>query len=271
MCIIVYKPASVKMPNKRTLQKCWRNNQDGAGYMFPSKGNVVIKKGFMKFEEFYMNLQSDLNRYGVGTPFVLHFRIQTQGGVNKHYTHPFPLSPHMDDLKRLRVKTPIGVAHNGIIELTTSYYKTTVTYSDTMKFITDYLTLIIHDKNYYKDPDKLTLIERLIDSKMAIMDGDGHTELIGTFIQDNGVYYSNVYYKQDRYTKTKPVVDNTPADSPYTDQEIIEQYGEWVHDKTTDTYWFDPVYFCPKTEFDTTQMCKKCKCYEQCKMRGEVK
>ena len=168
MCIIVYKPTTAKMPSKKTLQQCWFNNRDGAGYMFPSKGNVIIKKGFMKFKEFYSNLQTDLKRYGEFTPFVLHFRIQTQGGVNPQYTHPFPLSADMDDLKKLRVKTEIGIAHNGIIDITSEKYSTTVKYSDTMKFITDYLTLIIHDKNYYKDLDKLTLIENSIENNLMI-------------------------------------------------------------------------------------------------------
>lgn len=272
MCIIVYKPTTAKMPNKKTLIKCWNNNKDGAGYMFPSKGSVIIKKGFMKFNDFYNNLKSDLKRYGEFTPFVLHFRIQTQGGVNPQYTHPFPLSSDMDNLKKLRVKTDIGIAHNGIIDLTSSRYNYTVTYSDTMKFITDYLSLIIHDKYYYKDKDKLTLIERLIESKMAIMDGDGHTELIGEFIEDNGVYYSNDYYKEDRY---KRVITTTPtyhkSTTKYTDEEILEEYGSWVQCLNTDKLWFDPLYFCPKEDYDTEQLCKRCVCYNECKKRGNIK
>lgn len=267
MCIIVYKPTTAKMPSKRTLQKCWNNNQDGAGYMFPSNNNVVIKKGFMRFKDFYTNLQNDLKRYGEFTPFVMHFRIQTQGGVCAQNTHPFPLSSNMSDLQRLRVKTNIGIAHNGVIDLTTNYYTKTITYSDTMKFITDYLTLIIHDKNYYKEQDKLTLIERLIDSKMAIMDGDGHTELIGVFIEDNGCYYSNNYYKDNRVVR---VTTTTQTTNSMTDKEIVAEYGEWVYDAPTDTYLFDPVYFCPKQEYKTTQMCKKCQYYEFCKREGDI-
>jgi predicted glutamine amidotransferase len=266
----VYKPTTAKMPSKRTLQKCWDNNRDGAGYMFPSNGNVVIKKGFMKFKDFYANLQNDLKRYGEFTPFVLHFRIQTQGGVNPQYTHPFPLSADMDDLKKLRVKTDIGIAHNGIIDLTSSLYSKTVTYSDTMKFITDYLTLIIHDKDYYKDIDKLTLIERLIESKMAIMDGDGHTELIGFFIEDNGCYYSNIYYKDSRYTKVEKTPVKTTENKVLTHKDIIDGYGEWIYDEDDNVYYFDPEFFCPKKDFKSESMCKRCDYYQQCKKWGEI-
>ena len=260
MCIIVYKPTTAKMPNKKTLIKCWNNNKDGAGYMFPSKGNVIIKKGFMKWNDFYTSLKSDMKRYGEFTPFVLHFRIQTQGGVNPQCTHPFPLSDDMNELMKLRNKTPIGIAHNGIIDLTSSGYRTQVTYSDTMKFITDYLSLIIHDKSYYKDKDKLLLIERLIDSKMAIMDGDGHTELIGDFIEDNGCYFSNSYYKEERYKKTK-----------LTNDDIIDSYGEWVKCAGNGKLWFDPLYYCPKEDYGTEQLGKQCINYKNCKQMGEVK
>lgn len=211
MCIIVYKPKGIKMPDRKTLKTCWTNNPDGAGYMYPSNNQVIIKKGFMSFDEFHKNLIYDYLRYGVGTDFVMHFRISTQGGVNKQCCHPFPLSKDMNDLKCTRAKSKIGVAHNGIIDLTTEYYsvRSTITYSDTMKFITDYLSLIIKDNNFYKDDDTLELIERLAESKLAIMDGTGHTTLIGKFEKDNGVYYSNEYYKVQRHRRATTVYTST--------------------------------------------------------------
>lgn len=212
MCIIVYKPKGKKMPDKKQLKVCWDNNPDGAGYMYPSGKQVIIKKGFMNFEEFHRNLMYDYIRYSKETDFVLHFRISTQGGVNKQCCHPFPLSKDMNMLKCTRVKSPIGIAHNGVIDLTTEYYgsmKNTVTYSDTMKFITDYLSLIIKDKYFYYDDDTLELIERLADSKLAIMDDTGHTTLIGDFIEDDGIYYSNEYYKTKRQRKVVSVYTTT--------------------------------------------------------------
>lgn len=267
------------MPNKKTLRRCWENNRDGAGYMFPSNDSVIIKKGFMKWEEFYKSLQHDIKKYGEFTPFVMHFRIQTQGGVNKECTHPFPLSNDMDDLKKLRVKTDIGIAHNGIIDLTTVGYRTQVSYSDTMKFITDYLSLIIHDRTYYYNQNTLTLIERLIDSKMAIMDGSGHTELIGKFIEDNGCYYSNGYYKESRYKWTKTTTTTTiittpqPTTTPKYDNglredDIASDYENYF-DPVTGQYYFDPVYACPKNDYDTNCMCNKCYRRQFCKTRWE--
>lgn len=203
MCIIVYKPYKTKMPEYKTLKHCWDNNDDGAGYMYPDGKQVIIKKGFMDFDKFYNSLKEDYKKMGRFTPFVLHFRISTQAGVNEECTHPFPLSRNMDDLRKTRTKSDIGIAHNGIISLTKSYYNVTVTYSDTMKFITDYASLLIKDKEFYKDEDLTTLIDRLVGGRLAIMDYEGHTTLIGDFVEENGIFYSNNTYKEDRVRKTK--------------------------------------------------------------------
>ena len=169
--------------------------------MFPSNNLVIIKKGFMDYNEFITSLTDDYKKYGEQTPFVLHFRISTQGGVKKGLTHPFPFTSELEDMKKTRVKCQLGIAHNGIIDLTTeSYWKRKdVDYNDTMKFISEYLTLIIDDFKWYEKKNKVKLIEQLISgSRLAIMDGLGHTELIGDWVQDDGIFYSNTYYKTDR-------------------------------------------------------------------------
>ena len=53
MCIIAYKPKGQALPSKETLQMCWNNNEDGAGYMFANDGRVWISKGFATFDKFY--------------------------------------------------------------------------------------------------------------------------------------------------------------------------------------------------------------------------
>lgn len=214
------------MPDRKIIKMCWLNNPDGAGYMYPSNNQVIIKKGFMKFDEFYKNLMYDYMRYSKDTDFVLHFRISTQGGVNKQCCHPFPLSRKMEDLKCTRARSPIGIAHNGIIDLTSEgyYARNTITYSDTMKFITDYLSLIIKDRLFYEDQDTLDLIERLADSKLAIMDSTGHTTLIGEFKKDNGIYYSNEYYKIDRERQRVTVYSSDKREATKTSEYNFTHY-----------------------------------------------
>lgn len=208
MCVIVVKNKGVKMPSMDILKKCFDHNPDGAGYMYTNgDGFVHIRKGFMSWKEFKNSIgklkkQIDIKKEAL----VMHFRISTQAGVNKQCCHPYPLSKNMDDLKKLSVKSKIGVAHNGIIELTSEYeyygYSTwgnksqkKIDYNDTMKFITDYLSLIIKNDKFYNDNDTLTLIERLCGSKLAIMDSTGHITLVGKFEEKDGVYFSNLNHE----------------------------------------------------------------------------
>ena len=123
MCIIAYKPQNVAMPSKKLLQICFNNNPDGAGYMIASGGNVIYRKGFMDFGGFYSSLTSAIKRYGEDVPYVLHFRISTQAGVNKQCCHPFPLSDDMDDHRMVNI-LDLTERRNQSFGIVTIFYKT---------------------------------------------------------------------------------------------------------------------------------------------------
>jgi len=254
MCIIAYKPENAEMPDYETLRNCFDNNEDGAGYMFAYNGKVHIVKGLMTFGGFIKSLTDTVTRYGKDRAYVLHFRWSTQAGVRKDCTHPFPLSKDMNDLRKLKTDCDIGIAHNGVISLTSSYLKT-LTHNDTMEFITKYLSLIIKDRNYYKDPDKLKLIERLTDSKFAILDGTGRCELIGKdWIKDNGVFYSN-----DGYL---PALEIFPHSSFLDGSGYISRY-ERYYNPAAGCYEFDAGN-CPVFEDNDYGYCMCCKDYGVC-------
>lgn len=200
MCIIAYKPLNVAFPEERVLQNCFDNNDDGAGFMYAFEGEVHIHKGYETFEKFMAALNKARAITGDKVPYVMHFRIATQG-YERTMTHPFPLSSKMENLKRLHYKCSIGVAHNGILDITSDGAKT---YSDTMKFITDYLSNIIQSYDWYKNKRTKKLIEYLIDgSRLAILDAHSHCELMGKgWEKDNGVYYSNHTWAYKKYVYT---------------------------------------------------------------------
>lgn len=237
MCVVVYKPKGKKMPKEQTLLDCFLANPDGAGYMFQKDNKVKIKKGFMTFKSFYKSLMDDYSVVGKNTDFVLHFRISTQGGVNEKLCHPYPISKKMDDLKQTECESELGLAHNGIISLTTehndygygkwsqygykydyndSYFKVP-DYNDTMKFITKYLSLIMKDAVDVFDEDKVSIVKKLIGSynKFAIMTGDG-VNLIGNFTDINGIHYSNTHFigRSNSYTNSIKfdVIENNDGD-----------------------------------------------------------
>ena len=285
MCVIVYKNVGVKFPSKETLKNCFENNPDGAGYMFPADNRVHIRKGFNTFNKFWKALTKTRKVYGDDIPYVLHFRISTQAHGRMDCTHPFPLSKNMEDLRLLNCSCSFGIAHNGIISLTSSSYYSygkwddfgymkQITYSDTMKFITDYLSLIIKDKCYYKDKDKLELIEKLCDSKLAIMDSSGYVQLIGDFVKDaNGVVYSNESYKTHKMKAKSYVYKSDGTDPNDRLDELIEtteskdEWDEWAnrYNAKTGYYDFDKLD-CPMSwgEPYAEEYCNMCSNYGKC-------
>ena len=282
MCIAIYKPMGIEFPSKRTLKECFENNPDGAGFMVATGEAVRYEKGFMYFKEFWRALKSAREKFGDDKAYVLHFRISTQAGVNKECTHPFPLSKNMSELRTLKGECNIGVAHNGIISLTTSYKKG-ISHSDTMEFITDYLAYLIHNEDYYYNKDTLDVITRLADSRLAILDRHGHCETLGQgWLVDRGVYYSNTSYKEDPYRHYKPIkyayesdawltepsttYDKALEDDAENDLDKETKFYEalWdYYDYTTDSFDFNETE-CPLMMYGDDSWCEYCKSNIKC-------
>lgn len=190
MCIIVYKPAGVKFPNNEIIENCFNHNSHGAGFMYPDKDGVHIHKGFMSLEDFKEGIRP--YKYLTDLPMVMHFRISTHAGVVQEMTQPFPISPKTKKLKRLDSVSKVGVAHNGVISMTNDAKEI----SDTALFVKRYMSFLIKDYDYYKNPRIPEMIEGMIGSKMAILSADGHCELLGNgWTESDGIWYSNTSYK----------------------------------------------------------------------------
>lgn len=209
MCIAIAKMCGVDMPSKDILQRCWNNNPDGAGYAFNTDGVVCIKKGFMTFDAFWNSISEAQKRYDFKNSGVLiHFRIATHGGVIPAMTHPFPIVDDNGALSKLEYVSDYAVIHNGIISLTGPKARSEKAMSDTAVFIRDYLSKIAQNRQWFKRRANIELIEKLIDSKMAILNSRG--EIIHTtgFTEDNGVLYSNSTYKDFRTRYLPNVYDD---------------------------------------------------------------
>ena len=251
MCVIAYKPLNVEFPSDTILKNCFENNPDGAGFMYAYQGQVFIQKGYKTWQSFIKALNKARKLTGNNVPYVMHFRIATQG-FDTTMTHPFPLSSNMEKLKELKTVTNIGVAHNGVLSLTSDGAKT---YSDTMKFITDYLSLIIRKYSWYKDKKTKLLIERLIEgSRLAILDKDNHCELLGkTWVEDNGIWYSNNSYSY----KKLPVIEWDCDDYDYlSSYHYFDPYKKY-YNKKKKCYDFSEMN-CPVMMEDDDSYCCEC-------------
>ena len=196
MCIIAVSRPGVKQPNISTVRTMFQNNPHGAGYMYARDGKVIIHKGFMDAESFVSAIKSE--HFTAKDSVVYHFRISTQAGVNPEMTHPFPLSNQRRHMRELDISCSCGIAHNGIIRLTSAPWETR--YSDTAIFITDYMSRLLKKPSDLRNQDVLDRIYTLARSKFAILDGSGYVATVGEFFEEDGILYSNMSYLAKRFT-----------------------------------------------------------------------
>ena len=193
MCVIITKSKNQNKPSKEFLEKAWKTNPDGAGYMIANGNNVIISKGYMSFKSFYKAVSKLPNDKAI----VYHFRIATHGARNEKGTHPFPITSNDKLLQKQFMKTDLGVAHNGIIQLCGNYTKDKNPHnlSDTQLFIRDYLSHIKKIDNWYMNSNIQKMIKELIKSKMTVLDKQGNIIYIGDFVEVDGYKCSNNYFK----------------------------------------------------------------------------
>lgn len=195
MCIICVSKKGIRQPNGHELQNMFSRNPDGAGYMVSRNGKVEIHKGFMNFNEFMRNVNNE--NFTDDDVVIYHFRISTQGGVNREMCHPFPLTTKLSLTKQLDITCPVGIAHNGIISMTTSR---NAEYSDTALFVAQYLPIFVRNKKDMRNPNVMTALYECIRSKMALLDGDGYVATCGDFITEkSGLLFSNSTYRDYEY------------------------------------------------------------------------
>lgn len=200
MCICIYKFSGNDLPTKETLKRCYQANRDGAGFSYSYKGNVYTYKGFFDFDKFYDKLMDCDRKYDLKSQSaVLHFRISTHGLTNAANCHPFAVTSNEHKLKSTFSKSKFSVVHNGICSITSDISKKE-TLSDTALFVRDYLSKIATYDNWFKNPHTIELIENMIDSKMAILSGDGSIIATSGFHKgEDGNYYSNYSYMESSY------------------------------------------------------------------------
>lgn len=187
MCIICVSGKGVRQPSETEIRTMFSRNPHGAGYMVAEPYGVRIEKGFMTVTDLLRELRRE--KFTEDDVVVYHFRISTQAGVNPEMTQPFPLCEKLESMKYLSLVSDCGVAHNGIIKMTSD--PTETEYSDTALFTTFYLTELVHGSKDLKDKKVLDKIKQMIQSKMVILDKFGNYAVIGEFIEKDGLLFSN--------------------------------------------------------------------------------
>ena len=225
MCIAVVKTKGSNFPTKKQFENCFRNNYHGAGFMYSDGENLIIKKGFMTFENFYEAFKKE--NISKDKLVFFHFRIATHGLIDGGNTHPFPIVKDAKIMRMNKLKFKgYGLIHNGILSYSdydfNNRYGSSDYISDTMLF-----AMKLYEKNSFKykvadsmesavasylvtkDKKLLPYIkDELRYNKIAIMNEHEDLVMFGDWINNNGVYYSNndydsnysrTYYNSDDY------------------------------------------------------------------------
>lgn len=201
MCIAIGKLKGRALPSRDILETCWFNNPDGAGFAFNHRNMVCTKKGFMTFDAFWDALCEYDKRYNLKDRGVLlHFRIATHGSHDATMTHPFPVQSDEGALKKIEYVSEFAAIHNGIITLTSAEATKSKVLSDTAVFVRDYLYPLSMNRGWFYHDFNIQLIEKLIDSKMMVMNGNGDIIKTSGFHETDGIWYSNTSYK-DTWTR----------------------------------------------------------------------
>lgn len=177
MCVIVYKPAGVKMLDNDYIYACAKANPHGFGMVSPE---LSIKT--MNLE----TLRNNLKKVPTESPCLIHFRFATHGSRCARNCHPF-------------YRDNIAFMHNGILDVKPMGDKT-----DSETAFIKFLAPTIQKYGIESNESQL-MIESLIGySKFAFMI-DGEVSLFGDFKYDKETecYFSNFNFsyelKRKRY------------------------------------------------------------------------
>ena len=188
MCIIIYKPAEVKLFDK-TIERSFANNADGAGFSYIENNELITQRGFFTIKAFKEAYKPHEMKQA-----LLHFRIKTHGEINTENCHPHNISPHL------------VFAHNGVISRM-PYDKEK---SDTLLFndlllinlVRIYGKRIVFDKYF-----KVLLANFVGMSKLVFMNNQGQISIINEKdgIWDSRCWFSNDSYSRDPYQYVEPL------------------------------------------------------------------
>lgn len=195
MCLIIVKPFGVNMLPEifDVIKGASTTNRDGFGFASKTltSNHIYIDKGYMDVDKIIDRLK--LLKYNEDDELVIHLRARTDGKISPQNCHPFVVSDNENILNTLEGMTKLPVlAHNGMINI-----KTIGDYSDTWTWVKTVFSNPNINKAFLdsgKDYDARVVQKWFPHGKLAILSPESEVQLIGSWQEKNGVYYSNSGY-----------------------------------------------------------------------------
>lgn len=178
-------------------------NSDGAGFAVKRAGSkdIYYEKGLMKYPDLLAAFRN-LSQINPADEFVFHARIRSAGERNQRMTHPFIISSDSGEVdgvinnKLSNVTNKNILFHNGTFS---EFIGKNDRLSDTFNFAHAFMSKFSPNlQNRQLKKWQKSFINYTRYQKLAFMFGGSikeELELRGTFVADNGMFYSNGGYK----------------------------------------------------------------------------
>lgn len=166
MCVIIFKPAGVRVPPMAIINRCAALNPHGFGF---ATRNRIYKT--LSFEDF----KRELRTIGKNETAILHFRYATHGSIKESNCHPF-----RDE------KSGVSFAHNGVLNI--------VPHKDMTDSETAFRGILVPKiRTYGFGSDEFIIAAHSIigGSRFAFIDKAGNYSMYGAFVHHKGCWYSN--------------------------------------------------------------------------------
>lgn len=167
MCVIIVKPAGVKMPTNEIINAAYHANPHGCGF---ASTNHHYKGLSIKSFKKHLAQVSDYE------PCIIHFRLATHGSIKRANCHPFN-------------RGDVYFAHNGILDV-----KPIGDMTDSETAFQEVIYPAIEKYGYGSKGMDVAVAKVIGYSKFAFLKGDD-VRIFGDFIAgDDGCYYSNLRF-----------------------------------------------------------------------------
>lgn len=166
MCVIIVKPAGVKMPSNEIINAAYHANPHGCGLVSPS----TFYKG-LSIRSFKRNLK----KVSDAEPCIIHFRLATHGSIKQANCHPFR-------------RGDVWFAHNGILNI-----KPQGDMTDSETALQNIIYPAIASYGYASRGMDMAVDSIIGYSKFAFLQGD-NLQVYGDFIERDGCLYSNLRF-----------------------------------------------------------------------------
>lgn len=184
MCLALYKPAGIAT-DWNALETGMTYNSDGAGFAVAVDGQLIIEKGFFRWEDFRAAFEPFCQHAA-----IVHFRLATHGDKNRANCHPFALADFGGD------GMPVAVIHNGIFYDAPSDQKQ---WSDTWHTCRDVLhPLWQMSPKIFGTDAMVSLGDKFVgtSNKLVFLAADGTATIWG---ESNGHWKDGAWYSNHSY------------------------------------------------------------------------